>query len=151
MSPVSTWSSMAVPASSDGRAADEGRSVLWRADFRHDHINGEACREGGGKMRFLPDVALRVTNTPCRFRQGVFLYGPNPSGAGPGRLLYFGEPMPVPDVRFFRYSGRIALSIAGGTPNGLCFRRCVLHLLFFYIERVALRDGRMPGDSDQCR
>lgn len=49
MSPVSTWSSMAVPASSDGRAADEGRSVLWRADFRHDHINGEACREGGGE------------------------------------------------------------------------------------------------------
>ena len=135
----------------EGRAADEGRSVLWRADFRHDHINGEACREGGVKMRFLPDVALRVTRNTLPIPAGCFSFGPNRSGAGPSGCCNLGEPMPVPDVRFFRYSGRIALSIAGGTPNGLCFRMCVLHLLFFYIERVALRDGRMPGDSDQCR
>ena len=54
-------------------AADEGRSVLWRADFRHDHIDGEACREEGLKMRFLPDVALRVTRNTLPIPAGVFL------------------------------------------------------------------------------
>lgn len=71
MSPVSTWSSMAVP-SSDGRAADEGRSVLWRADFRHDHINGGSVSRGV-KMGFT-DVALRVTRNTYGFRQGCFSF-----------------------------------------------------------------------------
>ena len=86
-----------------GASIVEGRSVLWRADFRHDHINGEACREGGVKMRFLPDVALRVTRNTLPIPAGCFSFGPNRSGAGPSGCCNLGEPMPVPEVRLSRY------------------------------------------------
>lgn len=110
---------MAVPASSDGRAADEGRSVLWRADFRHDHINGEACREGGGEN------AVFTGRCPASNEK-------HPAeGQGVSRLVLIGRgrvrPAVVTSANLclfpkFAYPD-IALSVAGEIPNRLCFRR----------------------------
>ena len=70
-------------------------------------------------MRFLPDVALRVTRNTLPIPVGCFSFGPNRSGRVRPAVVTSANLCLFPK---FAYPD-IALSVAGEIPNRLCFRR----------------------------